>query len=184
MTLLAALTLMSVSASGQLSGAKSIPGDYATLAAAIADLNAQGVGAGGVTFNLTASQTAPLGGYVIGGPGSAILSGPHASSAANPIVFNGGGNAITAATPQPSGNLNDGIFKLIGADWVTISGFTMLENAANTTTAAGTNNMTEWGVALLYVTPTDGAQNNTIQNNTIDLDRTYQNTFGLQQLDA
>src|SRR5207302_237732 len=72
-----------------------------------------------------------------------------------------------------------GIFKLIGADWITITGFNMQENVANTTTAAATNNMTEWGVALLYVTATDGAQNNTIQNNTIALNRTYQNTFGI-----
>jgi hypothetical protein len=77
------------------------------------------------------------------------------------------------------GALNDAIFKLIGADWVTITGFVMQENAANTVTAAGTNNMTEWGVALLYVTTTDGAQNNTISNNTITLNRTYQNTFGI-----
>ena len=39
--------------------------------------------------------------------------------------------------------------------------------------------MTEWGVALLCVTTTDGAQNDTIQNCTIDLDRTYPNTFGI-----
>ncbi|MBK6749590.1 MAG: hypothetical protein IPG67_06160 [Acidobacteria bacterium] len=39
--------------------------------------------------------------------------------------------------------------------------------------------MTEWGVALLYATTTNGAQNNTISNNTIDLNRTYQNTFGI-----
>ena len=39
--------------------------------------------------------------------------------------------------------------------------------------------MTEWGVALLYVTTTDGAQNNTITGNTIDLNRVYQNTFGI-----
>src|SRR5262245_20501326 len=175
-TTLTSLTLMSADAQAQLSGPKNIPGDYATLAAAIADLNTQGVGAGGVTFNVAVNETAPLGGYVIGGAGSLVLT---TSSAANPIVFNGGGNTITAPTPQTSGNLNDGIFKLIGADWVTIQNFTMLENAANTTTTAGTNNMTEWGVALLYVTATDGAQNNTIRNNTIDLDRTYQNTFGI-----
>ncbi len=168
--------LLSDLASAQLTGTKNIPGDYATLAAAIADLNAQGVGAGGVTFNLGISETAPLGGYVIGGAGSAVLT---SASAANPIVFDGGGNTITAPTPQTSGALNDGIFKLIGADWVTIQNFTMLENPANTITVAGTNNMTEWGVALLYVTTTDGSQNITIQNNTIDLDRTYQNTFGI-----
>jgi hypothetical protein len=177
-TLLFALTLMATSASAQLTGTKSIPGNYADLASAITDLNTQGVGAGGVTFNLAGGnpQTAPAGGYVIGGAGSLVLT---TASAANPIVFNGGGNTITAPTPQASGNLNDGIFKLIGADWVTLSGFSMTENAANTTTAAGTNNMTEWGVALLYVTATDGSQNDTIQNCTIDLDRTYQNTFGI-----
>ena len=55
----------------------------------------------------------------------------------------------------------------------------MLENAANLVTVAGTNNMTEWGVALLYESTIDGAQNNTIQSNLIDLNRTYQNTFGI-----
>lgn len=163
-----------------LSGTYNIPGDYPDLAAAIADLNAQGVG-GAVTLNLVAGnpQTAPLGGYVVGGTGSLILGGGTATSATNTVTIVGNGNTITAPTPQASGALNDGIFKLIGADWITISGFTMLENAANTTTAAATNNMTEWGVALLYVSTTDGAQNDTIQNNTIDLDRTYQNTFGI-----
>ncbi|HSS22813.1 MAG TPA: DUF4214 domain-containing protein [Pyrinomonadaceae bacterium] len=172
------LLMMSVLASAQLTGTKNIPGNYADLAAAITDLNTQGVGAGGVTFNLIAGnpQTAPAGGYVIGNTGSLVLT---TSSAANPIVFNGNGNTITAPTPQAAGNLNDGIFKLIGADWVTLNGFSMSENAANTTTAAATNNMTEWGVALLYVTATDGAQNDTITNCTIDLDRTYQNTFGI-----
>ena len=32
---------------GQLTGTKTIPGDYATIAAAVTDLNAQGVGASG-----------------------------------------------------------------------------------------------------------------------------------------
>jgi hypothetical protein len=171
------VSIAASTASAQLTGPKSIPGNYADLASAIADLNTQGVGAGGVTFNLAAAnpQTAPAR-YVIGGTGSAVLG---TASAANPIVFNGNNNTITASAALTAGALNDGIFKLIGADWVTISGFTMTENAANTITAAGTNNMTEWGVALLYVTATDGASNNTINGNTIDLDRTYQNTFGI-----
>jgi hypothetical protein len=161
-----------------LTGTRNIPGDYPDLAAAVTDLNVQGVGAGGVTFNLVAGtpQTAPLGGYVIGGTGSAVLA---SASAANPITFTGNSNTISAPAGQTAGNLNDAIFKLVGADWTTVKGFLMTENAANTTTAAATNNMTEWGVALLYVTVTDGAQNDTIQNNTIDLDRTYQNTFGI-----
>lgn len=160
----------------QLTGTKTIPGDYATLALAITDLNTVGVGAGGVTINMNIGETAPAGGYVIGGVGSLVLT---TSSVANPIVINGVASTITAPTPQASGNLNDAIFKLIGADWVTINGFTMRENIANTVTAAGTNTMTEWGVALLYVTATDGAQNDKISNNNIALDRTYQNTFGI-----
>ena len=161
-----------------LTGTKNIPGDYPTLALAITDLNLQGVGAGGVIINLIAEnpEIAPLGGYVIGGSGSLVLT---TSSAFNTITIQGNANTITAPNPQTSGNLNDAVFKLIGADWITLTGFTMLENPANIITAAGTNNMTEWGVALLYVTTTDGAQNNIVSSNIIDLNRVYQNTFGI-----
>lgn len=161
-----------------LTGTLNIPGDYPTLAAAVTDLNTQGVGAGGVTFNLIAGnpQTAPAGGYIIGGTGSLVLT---SSSAANPITFTGNGNTITAGV-QTVGALNDGIFKLIGADYVTLQGFTMQENAANVVnTPAASNTMTEWAIALLYVTLTDGSQNNTIQNNTISLNRTYLNTSAI-----
>ena len=172
------LFIASKGAAVPLTGTLNIPGSYATLALAIADLNTQGVGAGGVTLNLLAGnpETTPAGGYVIGGAGSMVLT---TSSAANPVIIQGNGNTITAFTPQTAGNLNDAVFKLIGADFVTISGFTMLENPANATTTAASNNMTEWGVALIYVTTTDNANNVTITGNTIDLNRTYQNTFGI-----
>ena len=172
------LTLLASAASAQLSGTKNIPGDYATLAAAITDLNAQGVDVGGVTLNLLAGnpEIAPAGGYVIGGAGSAVLT---TTGSGNQVIIQGNGNTITASAALVVGALNDAIFKLIGADWITITGFTMQENPANTVTTAATNNMTEWGVALLYVTTTDGAQNNTIQDNTITLNRTYPNTFGI-----
>ncbi len=170
--LLAAVALVSSYAVAQLSGTKNIPGDYADLAAAITDLNTQGAGAGGVVLNLLAGnpQTAPAGGYTV-----TTLTG----TAGNPIVIQGNANAITASAALTAGNLNDAIFKIIGADYVTITGFTLQENPANTVTTAASNNMTEWGVALLYATTTDGAQNCTIQNNTITLNRTYQNTFGI-----
>lgn len=173
----------------QLTGTKNIPGDYATLALAINDLNLVGVGAGGVTLNVVAGnpQTSPSalltvgGGYVIGGTGSLVLT---TTSAANPVIIQGNGNTITAPTgASPAGHvvgqLNDAIIKLVGADWITITGFTLTENAGNTITAAGTNTMTEFGIALFYVTTTDGSQYNTIQNNTISLNRTYQNSFGI-----
>jgi hypothetical protein len=162
-------------ARAQLTGTVTVPSaSYPTLADAINDLNAQGVGAGGVTIDLVAGnpQTAPAGGY-------AINLATNNATAANPIVLRGNGNTITASAALTAGALNDAIFKIIGEDHVTIENFVMQENAANTTTTAASNNMTEWGVALLYRTPTDNAQNVTIRNNQITLNRTYQNTFGI-----
>ena len=178
-TLLFSMLFFSVTTlNAQLTGTKNIPGDYASLDLAIADLNTQGVGPGGVVLNLISSnpQTAPLGGYVIGGAGSLVLTSANAT---NTITITGNSNIITAPSSQVSGQLFDGIFKLVGADYVTIQGFTLNENAANTTTAAATNNMTEWGIALLYASLTDGCQNISLLNNTIALGATYQNAMGI-----
>lgn len=155
----------------QLTGTKNIPGDYASLALAITDLNTVGVGAGGVTLNLLAGnpETAPAGGYSITANGVA----------ANQISIIGNGNTITASATQSVGALNDAVFKIIGGDYITLSGFTIQENAANTATTVASNNMTEFGIALFYASVTDGSQNITIQNNTISLNRAYANTFGI-----
>ncbi|NVO20869.1 MAG: fibronectin type III domain-containing protein [Bacteroidetes bacterium] len=155
-----------------LTGTYNIPGDYNTLAAAITDLNTQGVGPGGVILNLLPGnpETAPAGGYSI-----TTLGG----TSANPVIIQGNGNTITAYSPQLAGALNDAIFKIIGGDYITIQGFIMQENIANTITTAASNNMTEFGIALFYTTFTDGAKNITIQNNTISLSRLYQNSFGI-----
>ncbi|MBS0660399.1 MAG: cadherin-like beta sandwich domain-containing protein [Verrucomicrobia bacterium] len=168
---LALFLALAPQASAQLSGTKNIPGDYATLAAAITALNAQGVGAGGVTFNLVAGnpQTAPAGGYAITATGTA----------ANPIVFTGNANTVTAFSPQAAGSRTDAIIKLIGSDYVTIQGFNLRENAGNTVTTLASNTMTEFGIALFLASATDGAQNNTIQNNNIQLGATYQNAIGI-----
>lgn len=141
---------------------------YPSLDAAITALNAATI-TSPVTIVLTGNETAPAGGYVITAQGTA----------GNTISISGSGSTITASAALTAGVLYDGIFKLVGADYVTIQNFTMVENGANTTTAAATNNMTEWGVALLYASATNGCQNVTIQNNIIDLNRTYQNTFAI-----
>jgi Calx-beta domain len=150
-------------------GGSGLAGTYPDLASAITALNAATI-TSPVVINATGTETAPVGGFTITATGTA----------ANTITIDGGGTTtITAFTPQTSSILHDAIFEIVGGDFITISGFTMLENAANTTTTAGSNNMTEFGVALFYATTTNGAQNNTIQNNTITLNRTYQNTFGI-----
>jgi hypothetical protein len=158
---------------GQLTGTKLIPGDYATLAAAITDLNTQGVGPGGVTIELTAGnpETAPAGGYEITASGN-----PN-----SPILIKGNANTITSSNSLTGGALNDAFFKIIGGDYITIDGFVMQENAANTTTAATTNNMTEFGVALFYASATDGPQHCTIQNNTITLGAVIKMRWGFMQ---
>ncbi len=159
----------------QLTGTKNIPGDYATLAAAITDLNAQGVGSGGVTINLLAGnpQTAPATGYVITASGTA----------ANTIAIQGNGNIITAFTPLTAGILTDAFFTIGGGDYITIRNFTMNENAGNTVgTPAASNTMMEFGVVLARATTTNGAKFNTVSNCTINLRNVttaYVNTIGI-----
>lgn len=160
---------------GPLTGTKTIPGDFATIKMAVDTLNFWGVGSGGVTFNVAAgyAETAPDSGYVITASGTAPnqIKFQKSGSGANPT--------ITASASLPIGALNDAIIKIIGGDYITIDGFTLQENPANTITTPGTNNMTEFGVGLFYASPTDGAKNNTIKNCTITLNRTYANTFGI-----
>jgi len=151
--------------------------DYPTLAAAIADINTNGVGAGGVTINVAANhtETVPAGGISITATGTVsdqiIIQKDPMTPGANPI--------FTANAGLTVGALNDAVIKIVGGDFITLDTLTFQENPANTTTTAATNNMTEWGVALLYASPTDGAQNNTIKNCAITLNRTYTNTFGI-----
>lgn len=142
---------------------------YATLADAINAVNAVGTLTQPTTISTSISETAPSGGYQITAIGSA----------ANTLIISGGDNTITAFGGQTAGSLTDAIFKIIGGDYITIQRFVIVENAANSTTAAATNNMTEWGIALLYASSTNGAQNNVIQNNNISLNRLYQNTFAI-----
>ena len=144
---------------------------YADLATAITALNAATI-TGPVVITLNAAETAPAGGYVITATGTS----------GNTITIQGvntGTAVVTASGAQTAGSRADAVFKIVGGDYITLQNFTMQENAANTTTTLASNNMTEWGVALLYASTTDGAQNNTIQNNIISLNRTYVNTFGI-----
>jgi trimeric autotransporter adhesin len=153
-------------------GSSGLAATYPTLDAAITALNGATITAP-VTITLQTGnpQTAPSGGYAITATGTAANTVS--------IVGAGSGSIVTASAAQVAGTVTDAVFKIIGGDYITLSNFTMQENAANTTAAVATNNMTEWGVALLYATVTNGAQNNTIQGCTISLNRTYLNTCGI-----
>ena len=152
-------------------GGSGLAATYTSLANAITALNAATITAP-VTITLTGNETAPAGGYSITQLGGTVT---------NTITITGSGSTITAYTPQVAGQKYDAIFKIVGGDWITIQSFTMQENVLNTVSTLASNTMTEFGVALFAATTTDGAQNNTIQNNTITLSSAtkYQNAIGI-----
>jgi hypothetical protein len=164
------IALFSVTSNAQVTtnSGSGLDATYSSLALAIDALNLATI-TSPVSITLTGNETAPVGGFTITASGTAV----------NNIVIKAVSSTITANSALTAGVLTDAIFKIIGGDYITIDGFTMLENPANTTIVAGSNNMTEFGVALFYATTTNGCQNITIKNNTIDLNRTYLNTWGI-----
>src|SRR5690606_14034620 len=149
-------------------GGSGLSTNYASLADAVAALNAVGTTSTAVTITLQADETAPSGGHVITATGSGSA----------PIVLDGNGRTLTAFASQPAGSFHDAIIEVRGGDHVTIQGFVLQENPANTTTGTS-NNMTEWGIALTRASTSDGPQYCTVTGNTISLDRTHANTFGI-----
>jgi len=145
----------------QIAGTFSVPATYTSIAAAINDLNAQGVN-GPVTILVDAgyTETAPLGGFTFTATGTL----------ANPITFqkNGVGSnpqimAYTGGTATPASAIQDGVWKFIGSDYITIDGIDIFDQ---NNTNPGTM---EYGYGFFKASATDGCQNNTIKNCNISL---------------
>jgi hypothetical protein len=156
--------VVAFSGQAQLSGTFSLPTDYPTLGAFVTALNAGGVGAGGVTLNIPAGYTETLTARVdITAQGTAAnqIIIQKSGAGANPLFTAYTGTNLTTSASR------DGMMSLSGADFVTISGLTFSESAANTTEAS----RMEYAIGLYKTSATDGAQNNTIQNCVITLDR-------------
>lgn len=117
--LLLSLIALTVESLGQLSGIKTIPGNYATIAAAVGDLNAQGVGPGGVTFNVSAGHTenitAPIVVTATGTAGNLVLF-QKSGAGANPSITRTDGGTISTSV---FGSNGDAIIRLEGADYFT-----------------------------------------------------------------
>lgn len=153
----------------QLTGSKSIPGDYPTIDSAIKVLNTVGVGVGGVTFNIAAGYTEIASNLV-------ISFAVNPSTAANPVVFQksgAGANPLITAAPGVSATL-DGIIKLSGADYITFDGIQLIDPVSNTGDA-----MMEWGFALLRKDSLDGCQHNQIKNCFVTLQKVNTNSIGI-----
>jgi hypothetical protein len=169
------LLLLPGSAWAQLTGTKTVPGTYATLAAAIADLNAQGVGAGGVTFNVAAGYTETFG-LPTAGLITLNSSSPNAGSATRPIVFQkAGSGANPLITAGVGTGASDAIIAVAGTDYVSFTSIDVAENPANTT---ATTQM-EAGYALYRATATDGSQYVQVTGATITLNRANTSSVGI-----
>jgi hypothetical protein len=158
-------------AHAQLSGTKTInpagsgPNNYTTFTAAVTALNAAGVAAPGVTFNVSSGvvfdETIPAI-TVSGGVGM-------------PIIFQG--SAGTAPKIQATGTgAADAALTLEGADYVQFSAIDIEEKAANATPVQ----QLEYGILLR-----NGATNNTFTNCRVTLNRANTNqTNGVAMLNG
>lgn len=158
-----------------LAGIKTIPGNYATIQAAIAALNTAGVGSGGVTFIVALNHAETL-----ANPAAGVITAT--GTAADSIIFkkatgSGLNPRITSCTTATS-TVNDGIVRIAGGDYIVFDGIDLQDNAANNTNAK----RFEWGYALLKkqgTAPYDGCQHVVIKNCTISLNKLNPNSVGI-----
>ncbi len=152
--LLFVLFITTGSSYAQLSGVKTIPGDYATIAAAITNLNTQGVGSGGVTFNVAAGYTESI---------TAGLTITATGTSSDPIVFQksgAGANPVITRTDAGTlsttalGGAGDAVIRLEGTDYITFNGIDV----------TATDQGIEYGYLTHKPSGADGCQYVTIQN--------------------
>lgn len=143
----------------QLSGTKTIPGDYATIAAAVTALNSQGVGPGGVTFNVAAGHTESV---------TAPILITATGTVANPIAFQkSGAGANPAVTRTDAGTLatttlggqGDAVILIEGSDYLTFDGINV----------TASDQGIEYGYYLRKADSTNGCKFVTIKNATITM---------------
>jgi hypothetical protein len=153
-----------------LTGTKTIPGDYSSIAAAVTALNTNGVGTGGVTFNVAAGYTETI---------AAPIELTATGTSTNPIVFQKSGSGsnplITAHVgtnaPNSAGAI-DGIWRLVGSDYVTINGISLMD--PNTTEHA----TMEYGFGFFKASGSDGCQYNVIKNCIISMQNVNDSSGG------
>jgi trimeric autotransporter adhesin len=168
-TLIIVLSISTISIA-QLTGSKTIPGDYSSVASAIAALNTSGAGAGGIVFNIAAGYTetftTPTDGNIT------TLSG----SSSNPVTFqkSGTGNNPVITAAAGIGTL-DAIIAIGGCDYITFDRINLSENAANTNPTT----QMEFGYAILKATAIDGSRNITIKNCKITLNSANTGSKGI-----
>ena len=153
--------LFSTGIKAQLSGTYNVPTNYLTLSAAISDLNLQGIIAP-VFIEITAghTETAPAGGYSLTATGTLLnpITFRKVGLGANPLI-----TAYTGGTGTPASAVQDGVWRFIGSDYITVEGIDITD--ANTTNPS----TMEYGFGFFKASSSDGCQNNTIKDCVINL---------------
>jgi hypothetical protein len=140
--------------------------NYASFTAAINALNLGGIGAGGVTFNVVAGQ------IFAEDPPAITATGTNA----NQVIFQrSGAGANPVIRPTGGGGATDAGITIGGGDYFTFDGIDI--NIA-------TGSAVEFGYYVRNASATDGAQNNTIKNTAITLNRSNTASVGIQQSTA
>jgi hypothetical protein len=158
-------------AHAQLSGVKTIDNsmatsgsNYASFTEAIDDLNSQGVGPGGVTFNVAAGQTFPEPPLTLWATGTE----------ADPILFttSGPGSHPRIMPLQPGtqvlnsfGAKGDYFFRIAGSDHVTISGIDLQTDPSY----QNDTNRIEYGYYITRMSASQASKHVVISNCMIDL---------------
>jgi hypothetical protein len=144
--------------------------NFVSFASAISALNTRGV-SGNVVIDVIAGQTetAPTGGFIIN---QCALSAGLRSGAAQTVTFQKSGGGANPKINAPAGSgATDFVFGIAGADYITMDGIDIGESGSNVSATT----MMEYGYILYPCSGTDGAQNNTIKNCAVTLNKTNTN---------
>lgn len=151
------------SSKSQVFGTLNVPSTYTSIASVITAMNQQGV-FGNVVVAIAAgyTETAPLGGYSLTATGTSTSTILFQKSGvgANPLI-----TAYSGGSGTPGSANQDGVWRLIGSDYVTVDGIDIVDlNTSNPETM-------EFGYGFFKMNGIDGCQNNIIRNCTITLNR-------------
>ncbi len=144
----------------QLSGTYTIPGvPFATIKAAVDSLNQVGVGAGGVTFNVTAGHTENVTDSIAitatGTSGNEIVF-QRSGVGDNPLVTRTDAGFLNTTSMGAEG---DAVIRLEGTDYITFDGINVAADSQGI----------EYGYLTFKPSGTDGCQYVTIKNCTVTM---------------
>ena len=167
---LALVVLISLVYSQPLTGIKTIKrsgGNFSTFSAAISSLNSNGVGTGGVIFDVDSNFTDTAVNLTIN---------TSSSTSANSIVFRkkGSGNNPKIYAGTGTGTM-DAFIKIAGTDFITFDGINLSESTTNTTTTT----QMEWGYAIVKGSASNGSKYVIIKNCVVSMNKVNTSSVGI-----